>query len=916
MVTKLLGGGDGSLWIATPNGLSRWKDQQTTNYSVSRTGTDAIMEDAAGKIWFNLGLPEDGTGPLCEVVGTGTQCHGVSDGLPSFTLQSLTKDREGRLWLAGEMTLVRWTLKSQTVYQLPGRNERSRGIWAVASTPDGTIWVGVGRNGPGFGLQRLIDGRWRSFKTDGFDGSAFAVKTLYVDRKGALWVGTYEHGVYRVYGDKADHVDSTKGLSGDGINGFGEDSEGDLWVATDHGVDRFADTPVVSFSVKEGICVAEASSIVASRDGSIWTGGDGALTNLRDTGVSCLRTGAGLPGSQVTSLLEDHSGRLWVGLDSDLWVRENNTFRKISKPDGRPVGFVTGITEDAENNVWIAANGPPRTLMRIQGMAVRDEHIEPKEPRRVAADPTGGIWVGLLNGDIAHFHNGKQETYRFAHDEAALVYQLLPNSDGSVLAATTYGLIGVRDGKRLTLAAKNGLPCDWVSSMTFDIAGNLWLQMDCGLGEIKSADLQNWLKNPDTRISVKTLGVLDGVISGIPAFVGAAHSPDGRLWFVNGESLQMIDPAHVLRNSVPPPVHIEQIIADRKSYPAVTAVRLPRLTRDIEIDYVALSFVAPQKVRFRYRLEGRDAAWQEPGTRRQAFYTDLRPGTHRFRVIACNDEGVWNEEGAALDFVIAPAFYQTAWFQSLCAIAFLALLWGLYRYRLHHIAREFNVRLEERVSERTRLARDLHDTLLQSFQGLMLRFQVVDDLLPEGKAKQQLEHALQRADEAIAEGRSAVYDLRSSTTTTNDLGQAVKALGDELGTQNSAAFRLVVEGSARDLNPIIRDEIYRITREALRNAFNHARAHHIETELTYGERAFRLRIRDDGEGIPPEILKEGRPSHYGLSGMRERAKKAGGKLDIWSGARVGTEIELNIAGSIAYRTPPGGLFRIFRKAVG
>ena len=230
------------------------------------------------------------------------------------------------------------------------------------------------------------------------------------------------------------------------------------------------------------------------------------------------------------------------------------------------------------------------------------------------------------------------------------------------------------------------------------------------------------------------------------------------------------------------------------------------------------------------------------------------------------------------------------------------MLWGLYRYRLHQIAREFNVRLDERVGERTRLARDLHDTLLQSFHGLMLHFQSVSRLLPEGKAKEQLEKTMERADRAIAEGRSAVYDLRSSATMTNDLAEAVNAVGNELSTDNDAVFNLMVEGPARDLHPIIRDEIYRISREALSNAFKHAHARHIEAEMSYGDRAFRLRIRDDGEGIPDAILEQGRPGHYGLSGIQERAKQIGAELTIWSRLGTGTEIELNLAGTTAYGT--------------
>jgi signal transduction histidine kinase len=253
----------------------------------------------------------------------------------------------------------------------------------------------------------------------------------------------------------------------------------------------------------------------------------------------------------------------------------------------------------------------------------------------------------------------------------------------------------------------------------------------------------------------------------------------------------------------------------------------------------------------------------------------------------------------------------------ICFVLVLLSLYAAYSYRVGQIARQFEVRLEERVSERTRLARELHDTLLQSFQGLIFRLQAVDDLLSPGKAKDLLEKSLERADQAIAEGRSTVYELRSSITTKNDLAEAIKALGEELATDESAAFHMLVEGASRDLHPIVRDEIYRITCEGLRNAFSHARASQIETEITYGDRLFHLRIRDNGEGIPAGVLEEGRPGHYGLPGMRERARQIGGKLEIWSRAGAGTEIELGIASSIAYGASPGrSLFRLFRRKAG
>ena len=915
-IRGLLAASDGSLWISTAYGLSRWKDHTLTNYPGGPLTYGPVHEDSRGRIWFTKGLSGEAT-PVCEVVGAETRCYATGEPMPDFTINAAVEGRENSFWLAGDTMLLHWNPTSHSVYRFPGPATRAKGIRALARTPDGTLWVGVAGAGPGLGLQRFDDGRWSSFKTEGLDGSTLDVHTLYADREGALWIGTFGQGIYRIRGKDVDHFGTADGLSSDTISRFFEDREANLWVATTLGVDRFADTTVVNFTSREGLCSPEAASILASRDGTIWSGGDGALTNVRNSTVSCLRTGKGLPGSQVTSLLEDHAGRLWAGVDEDLWVRENGVFLRIKKTDGKGVGFVTGITEDSEHSIWVTVNKPRRIMMRIEGLTVREEYQEPREPRKLAADPTGGIWIGLLKGDLAHFYNGHVKTYRFAHGDGALVNQLLANPDGSVLAATSYGLIGWRNGRLLQLTARNGLPCAAVHALAFDNEGNLWLYMDCGLGKVTSVDLRRWLQDPDSIVSIKTLDAFDGVSGGLASFNGAATSADGRLWFANGRYLQLIDPTYMHRNSVPPPVHIEQVIADRKSYPATGVVHLPPLTRDLEIDYVGLSFVAPQKVLFRYRLEGRDSSWQEPGTRRQAVYNNLGPRSYRLRVIACNNDGLWNEEGAVLDFVIAPAIYQTLWFGSSGAIAFVALLWGLHRYRLHQLAREFSLRLEERVGERTRIARDLHDTLLQSFQGLMLRLQVVDDLLPEGKAKDQLDQTLQRADQAIAEGRSAVYDLRSSAASTNDLAQAVKALGDELATRDSAAFRLVEEGTTRDLHPIIRDEVYRVTREAIRNAFSHAHANHVEAEIAWGQRAFRLRIRDDGAGIAPEILEEGRPGHYGLRGMRERATQIGGKLEIWSRTGAGTEIQLSIAASIAYRTlQVRSLFRPFPRKAG
>jgi signal transduction histidine kinase len=340
-------------------------------------------------------------------------------------------------------------------------------------------------------------------------------------------------------------------------------------------------------------------------------------------------------------------------------------------------------------------------------------------------------------------------------------------------------------------------------------------------------------------------------------------------------------------------------------------VTLPALTRDLEIDYTALSFVIPQRVRFRYKLEGRDAEWQDPGTRRQAFYSDLRPGAYKFHITASNDDGIWNEDGKVLRLSVAPALYQTIWFRLTCMVAASLFLWLLYQLRLRQLAAKFNLELETRIDERTRIARDLHDTLLQSFHVLMLRFQAAANLFPTrpAEAKRTLDSAVEEAALAISEGRDAIQGLRMSPVETADLALAIKTLGEELASggaeRSSAVFCMDVAGRPQNLHPTVRDEIYQIACEALRNAFRHALARRIEVEIRYEDRQFRLRVQDDGKGFDQEaVAGSAHSGHFGLRGMNERAKLLGGNLNVRSEVDSGTQIDLRIPASLAYAKTP------------
>lgn len=617
-----------------------------------------------------------------------------------------------------------------------------------------------------------------------------------------------------------------------------------------------------------------------------------------------------MPGQDVTSLLEDHAGALWLGIDNGLAVYEQRRFRMITRPDGSPLGVVVGITEDTDHNIWVETIGESAPLVRIHDYRVRDEIPMSRIPRAtvLAADPEGGIWLILRDDDLARYRNGRLETFSLNHNAKSSPAKDLLVEGSSIWVSTTNGLVRWKDGKTRILNSKNGLPCDSVNTMVRDNRGVLWLSTICGFVAIPDSELEKWWAHQNASVNVRTFDTFDGAQPGPASFQPAASkSLDGKLWFANDNVLQMIDPSHLELNTVPPPVHIEQIVADGKTYPITENLRLPALTRDLEIDYTALSLAIPQKVRFRYKLEGRDAEWQNPQARRQAFYSDLRPGKYQFHVIASNNDGVWNQSGATFQFNVLPAFYQTRAFLISSLVAAGALFWASYRARVRYLSVRIRERADERAGERVRIARDLHDTLLQSFQGLMFRLQGVRNSLPDRptEAIQALDTALDRGDQAIAEARDAVQGLRSSAINNNDLPQGITVIAEELAAANknpsSATFNLLVEGQRRDLDPILQDEIYRIAREALGNAFHHAHAQKIEAEITYGDGAFRLRIRDDGSGMEAIVRDQGgRAGHWGLAGMRERAQTLGGKLEVWSKEGAGTEVDLTIPNSIAY----------------
>jgi signal transduction histidine kinase/ligand-binding sensor domain-containing protein len=941
-IRALLVARDGSLWIGTREGLASWKDGKLTQHTeLAGQLVITLLEDREGTVW--AGGWATSTGRVCAIQSRSAKCYG-EDGSLGHGVYSFYEDSRGSLWLGAVTGLWRWKPGPPKLY--PMQDPRP-GINSLIEGDNGALLIAM-RNG----IRRLVEQKSEVYPLPGVGGQFTPIRLLR-DRNGGLWIGTQNRGLLHVHQGRTDLFARSDGLSDNYVGDLFEDREGTMWVATGEGLDRFRDFAVPTISFRQGLSATSVGSVLAARDGSIWLGTDHGLNRWNNGQITIYRkrsaqaasvgakreqklsglaatsessvlgavreiTSSGLPDEEISSLTEDNRGRIWAVTPRGVAYFDNGRFVLVNAV---PAGQVFSSAGDSAGNLWLS-DQDQGLFHLLEGNVV--ERIPWARLGRtdmataLFPDPAqGGLWLGFFQGGVAYFKDGQVRASYAGADGLGIgrVHDLQLSRDGTLWAATEGGLSRVKNSRVATLTSKNGLPCDAVKWVVEDDAHSFWLYMACGLVRIARPELESWVSDPKRQVQTTVFDSSEGVKSHsftIGKTPRVAKSADGRLWFLPLDGVSVIDPQRLPFNKLPPPVRIEQITADGKTNDPVRGLRLPPRVRDLTIDYTALSLVAPEKVHFRFKLDGQDQEWREVVNDRHVQYSNLEPGKYTFRLTACNNSGVWNETGTSLDFSIAPAWYQTTLFRVSCVAAFLALLWALYQLRLRQVAWQFDMRLEERVNERTRIARDLHDTLLQSFHGLLLRFQAATNLLPgrPEEARKTLEGAIDQAAHAITEGRDAVQGLRSSTTVTNDLACAITTLGQELASgesnPNAGEFHVEVEGTTRDLHPILRDEVYRIAGEALRNAFKHAQAQQIEVEIRYDERQLRVRVRDDGKGIDPKHLNEdGRPGHYGLRGMRERAKLMGGKLAVWSDLDSGTEVELRIPASRAYETFTG-----------
>ena len=894
-VVRLLGTRDGGLWIGTTKGLARWKDDSLVRFAgLEGDYIAALAEDRNGDVWVGTSAGLVGTAKLCSIRREALSCVNAAGTFGRF-ITALFEDRDGRLWVGAATGLWQWTPAPAHLLTPSGPYME---IHSIRGDSTGGVLVAFNRD-----IRRLSQGVFTDYDTKAIGDRPFKPLVLLQDRDGGTWVGTQDQGVLRIRGRQTDRFARSHGLSGTFVTDLLEDREGNIWVATLTGLDRFHQVPVTTISSRDGLSGSVTASVLAASDGAVWFGTDGGLNRWQDGQVTHPRLNARSSNDLIGSLFEDSRGRIWASSQHGLSVIEHGRARGI---DGVPGGYVHAITEDARGDIWIADQ--ERGLYQL-----RDERIAGlfspatlggRTPRSLAADPAGeGLWVGFFQGGVAHLKDGRVHASYGVGDGLGRgeVSSLRFDRNGALWASTQGGLARLFRERIAIISAAHGLPCDAVHWSIEDDARSVWIYTACGLVRIAQAQVEGWVADPKHVISLALYSDPDGVAS---AFLGGSYGPkvakskDGRLWFSTLDGVSVIEPKKAPFMSMAPPVHIVDVDVDRHTMDPEHQARFPSSVRDLRIDYTALSLSAPEKLRFRYMLEGRDTGWIDAESRRQAFYTDLAPRTYRFHVMALSDNGVWSDKPATWEFSILPAWYQTLSFRVSLTLVVIAVFVLLYRVRLRRLAAQLNARFEERIDERTRIAQELHDTLLQGFISTSMHLHLLADELSETPVRRKLDRILEGVRSAIDEGRAAVCGLRTRPHPSESLENALERDGNHFRGGGHTTQRIIVEGSPRPLKPLIRDEVYRISREALANAFRHSQAKEIVVTVKYGASRLSVQVWDTGKGLTSEQLEES--GHWGVRGMRERAHRIGAKLEIVSRIDEGTEVLLVVPGRIAF----------------
>ena len=837
---------DGAILIATVRrGMIAYDGANFTPMQGTRSDATAVVRAGDGVVW--MGTATQG------LFGYSTR-HPLDHppNLHDVRISALLPFHEHGLWIGADKGVLQWDGAHS-----PARPFGPAHIQVMLEDGSGIVWLGSAE-----GLYRMGS---EEASPSVVPYSRDIVTSLYEDREGNVWAGT-SSGIVRL----RRRIMGMYSLHSEGKERGGPlfaDSRGVVWCAPGHGIVRVANGRselVIKTGEYTSFAIAGTNLWLGQQDGTL------VRATITPSAANVSLKERRQFGHPIIAITPSREGTLWIGMQNAGVAKIDGGHTTVqSNADGFELNTVTAIEQGRDGTMWFAtANGVASESQGRWRSYTAQNGVPPGRINCLFAAETGELWVGADQG-LAYIVNGG------AH---------IPASNLPLLRESIFGIAADRD--------------DF-----------LWVRTSSHILRVRRADL---VSSNGGTISVRQFGVDDGLpaVSPVRTNRSLTADADGRIWMALGNTLAMADPSGLLQPSPPTLIQVQGVDSDEHPLSLSENVLVPAGYRRTVIRFAGLNLAAPDRVRYRYRLSGFDRDWGEATSMREATYTNLAPGPYRFEVQASNTDGQWNGPIAALALYFEPAPWQTLWFRSAVGLTICAIGLAVFRLRMGAAKRQWNLRFQERLDERTRIARDLHDTLLQSFHGLLLRFQAARDMLPEGPeaAGHALDSAIDRAAAAITEGRDAVQALRGEDED-DELGESLAAIDREFRTEIRApqqspsepSYRVLIEGTPRRLHPVVRDDLYRIAREAVRNAFRHACAQQIELDIRYDAGVFRLRVRDDGAGVDPQILSSGqRKGHYGLPGMRERAVKIGGQFEIWSELRRGTEIEITIPGAIAY----------------
>ena len=884
----------GRLWVGTFNGgLSSYANGKFTHYTtrdgLPGNGVFDILEDRQKRIWFGT------WNGLVRLEGGRFVASGSSEGLSGQVL-CIREDASGGLWVATGNALSRLADNGSPAVQLreglPGSAIREL-LW----DPDGTLWLAT----TGAGLWRRQAGRSLSYSVrDGLPDEK--VRTLLRDRDGNLWLGTWS-GLSRFQNGHFSTFTTQDGLPHDYIDALYEDRENSLWIGTrGGGLARLRDGKFSNFTTREGLAHNFAKCVLEDRGGDIWMSTHGGgVSRYRNGQFTHFTKEQGLRSLFVWAIEQDRSGNLWVGtgLPASVAVFKEGRFISYGPEEGLAIeGGVRAVFADAEGNLWMGGDGGGLCRFRdgvFTRYTVRDG-LPSNSIRMIGQDTKGRLWIGTTEG-LCRYHGGRFTVFKTEDGLANnTVYAMHQAADGVIWFGTQGGLTRHVAGTFRPYTTRDGLFQNAIYQVLEDGEHNLWMSSNRGIFEVPISAFSEFDAGRIGALKCTGYGVADGMKA--TQCEGAAQpagwtSRDGKMWFPTASGVTMIHPAKVQRNQRPPPVLVEQVFVDGRSVAIGGPLRVSPGSLELRFHYTALSFLAPSKVCFRYRLEPFDRDWVEAGTRRFAFYNKIPAGKYRFRVIACNDDGLWNEVGASFAFYLPPHFYQTIWFFALCAAMVGVAGWNFHRRRMARAKAQFSMVL----AERSRIARALHDTLAQGFAGIAFQLEAVADKLNEApaQAQQHLNLALSMVRHSLVEARRSVMNLRSAALESCDLASALAETARQMLADRSVDVSVQTSGPPRMLAPKVEDHLLRVGQEAVTNSLKHSRATRIRIVLDYQPAFVRLSVQDNGKGFEPHGLMAANGGHFGLIGMHERAKQIGGKIEIRSRPGAGTEVVLEIA---------------------